>query len=92
MVFDSLVAVATVPTVVALVNVCKRAGLPAHFCPVVAVGFGLICQLLLWLATGGSFWVAIVSGVLLGLSASGVYDIASTGGSQDSNSCGGCNT
>lgn len=88
--FDSLIAVATVPTVVALVNVCKRAGLPAHFAPAVAVGFGLVCQLLLWLATGGSFWVAIVAGVLLGLSASGVHDIASTGGTQDSGSCGDC--
>ncbi len=77
-------SVATVPTVVALVNVCKRAGLPPHFAPAVAVGFGLACQLLLWLASGGSFWVAVVAGVLLGLSASGVYDIASTGDTQDS--------
>lgn len=83
-------AVATVPTVVALVNVCKRAGLPAHLCPAVAVGFGLICQLLLWLAAGGSFWTAVVAGVLLGLSASGVYDMTSTGGTQDSDSCEGC--
>lgn len=88
--FDSLVAVATVPTVVALVNVCKRAGLPVHFCPAVAVGFGLVCQLLLWLAAGGNFWVAVVAGVLLGLSASGVYDMTSTGDAQDSDSCEGC--
>ena len=87
--FDSLVAVATVPTVVALVNVCKRAGLPAHFCPAVAVGFGLVCQLLSWLAAGGSLWVAVVAGVLLGLSASGVYDITSTGNTQDPDSCSG---
>lgn len=88
--FDSLMAVATVPTVVALVNVCKRAGLPAHFCPAVAVGFGLVCQMLLWLVAGGSFWVTVVAGVLLGLSASGVYDMTSTGNTQDSGSCEGC--
>lgn len=89
---DSLMAVATVPTVVALVNVCKRAGLPAHFCPAAAVGFGLVCQLLLWLAAGGSFWISLVAGVILGLSASGVYDIASTGNTQDPGSCDGCDS
>lgn len=87
---ESLAAVATVPTVLALVNVCKRAGLPGHFAPAVAIGFGLVCQLLLWLAAGGSFWVAVVLGVLLGLSASGVHDITATGGSQDNVTCGGC--
>lgn len=62
--------VAVIPLIIGIVEMFKRAGLPARFSPFVAVAIGLLL---------GVYYIStdikegIIIGLMLGLSASGLY-------------------
>jgi len=63
--------------IVALVEGAKRLGLPARWAPLVAVLLGLACGVLAYLGTVAPsvhrWYEAVGGGVILGLSAAGLY-------------------
>ena len=69
-----MIEIATVPAVLALVNLLKKAGLPDAAAPVVSLLVGVLAVLAGQHADVA--WVkALSEGVILGLAAAGVYDI-----------------
>ena len=76
---EPMITIATVPAVLALVTLVKDLGMPSRLAPVLALALGVVLTLLHTLSTGDSItthtiWGLITSGLILGLSASGVYD------------------
>lgn len=73
---ETIVTIATVPAVIALVTLAKDLGLPSKLAPLVSVLLGVGLTVLDALATTGvGNWYQIIStGIILGLSASGLYD------------------
>lgn len=70
-----MIEIATVPAVLALVNLFKKAGLPDAAAPVVSLLVGVLAVFAAQYA--GVAWVkALSEGLILGLAAAGVYDIA----------------
>ena len=70
-----MIEIATVPAVLALVNLLKKVGLPAAAAPVVSLVAGVLAVFAAQHA--GAAWVkALSDGLILGLAAAGVYDIA----------------
>lgn len=65
-------AVAIVPIIVALVQVAKMVGLPNKFAPLVAIGVGIFISFLFG-HESGDMSQTILSGVIYGLSSSGLY-------------------
>lgn len=65
-------AVAIVPIIVALVQVAKMVGLPSKYSPIVSLGAGVLISFLFGHETG-DMSQTILSGVVYGLSASGLY-------------------
>ena len=62
--------VALIPATMGLVDVAKRAGLPSKYAPVVSIAIGII----LGIATNiGNAQKGIITGIAIGLSASGLY-------------------
>lgn len=81
---------ASIPAVLALVTVAKDLGLSNKLAPVVAVVLGIILSLLDGLAGGDMATTADVlgyvsTGLIVGLSASGVYDGAKIIGNKRTN-------
>jgi hypothetical protein len=64
-------AVAVVPIIVALVQVAKMLKVPNQYAPIVSIGVGILISFLF----GGGITIGqnILSGILYGLSASGLY-------------------
>ncbi len=60
---------ALIPIVIGLIQVAKMAGLPSKYAPIGALILGVVGALIL----GGPIGVAILSGLIVGLSASGLY-------------------
>lgn len=79
MIFDAVTTLATVPAIVAIVNWLKALGLPPRGALFAAVllGVGINIAGYVW-ADAGWFTVAS-SGLLLGLGASGIYDLTPAG-------------
>lgn len=74
---EAITTLATVPAVIALVTLFKDLGLPSKLGPLAAVVLGVLLSVLSALAVGPitANWYETVSvGVILGLSASGLYD------------------
>lgn len=76
---EPVTAIATVPAVLALVTLAKDLGMPSRLAPVLALVLGVVLTLLHTLGLGEgitthTIWGLIASGLILGLSASGVYD------------------
>lgn len=76
---EPMITIATVPAVLALVTLVKGLGMPSRLAPVLALALGVVLTLLHTLSMGDSItthtiWGLITSGLILGLSASGVYD------------------
>ena len=76
---DAVVAIATAPAVLALVNLLKGLGLSGRWSALVAVLLGVA------ITAGGAYlppdvWRTIAEGLVLGLAAAGLYDVASGGG------------
>lgn len=73
---DAITAILSVPAILALITIAKDLGLPSKLAPVAAIVVGVVLAVLNHLLAGTPVWGAIASGLLLGLSASGVYDTA----------------
>ena len=65
----------TVPAIVALTNLAKRTGLPSKFAPLVSVLVGVAVACGDAYSTGSGYLDAVARGVILGLTASGLYDL-----------------
>lgn len=65
-------AVAIVPIIVALVQVAKMVGLPSKFAPLISLGIGVFISFLFG-HESGDMSQTILSGVIYGLSSSGLY-------------------
>lgn len=89
---ELVTTLATVPAIIALVTLAKDLGLPSKLSPLLAVVLGVVLTLFDAIAFGDAFtnqtvMQAIGMGVILGLSASGLYDGARAVGNQpDKNS------
>jgi len=69
--FSNLDIGAVVVLVIAICEAAKRAGLLNRYIPLLAVILGLAGGIYF----GGVSWLAVASGVMLGLSSSGLYDL-----------------
>jgi len=87
---------ASIPAVLALVTIAKDLGLPYKLAPLLSVMLGISLALLDELASGApatseEVFTQVASGLIIGLSASGVYDGAKlvggkkTDGTTDNN-------
>lgn len=65
----------TVPAIVALTNLAKRTGLPASLAPLVSVLVGVAVACGDAYSTGAGYLDAAARGIILGLTASGLYDL-----------------
>lgn len=65
----------TVPAIVALTNLAKRTGLPAKLAPLVSVLVGVAIACGDAYSTGAGYLDAVARGIILGLTASGLYDL-----------------
>ena len=65
----------TVPAIVALTNLAKRTGLPARWAPLVSVLVGVAVACGDAYSTGSGYLDAVARGIILGLTASGLYDL-----------------
>lgn len=73
-----ITTLATIPAIIALVNLSKELGLPPKLSPLLAIVLGILLSLLeaLTLNSGSlaSWYEPVSLGIILGLSASGLYD------------------
>lgn len=65
----------TVPAIVALTNLAKRTGLPSKLAPLVSVLVGVAVAYGDAYSTGAGYLDAVARGIILGLTASGLYDL-----------------
>lgn len=65
----------TVPAIVALTNLTKRTGLPSRWAPLVSVLVGVAVACGDAYSTGSGYLDAVARGIILGLTASGLYDL-----------------
>ena len=65
----------TVPAIVALTNLAKRTGLPSRWSPLVSVMVGVAVACGDAYSTGSGYLDAVARGIILGLTASGLYDL-----------------
>ena len=65
----------TVPAIVALTNLAKRTGLPPRLAPLVSVLVGVAVACGDAYSTGSGYLDAVARGIVLGLTASGLYDL-----------------
>ena len=65
----------TVPAIVALTNLAKRSGLPSRWAPLVSVLVGVAVACGDAYSTGSGYLDAVARGIILGLTASGLYDL-----------------
>lgn len=65
----------TVPAIVALTNLAKRTGLPSKLAPLVSVLVGVAVACGDAYSTGAGYLDAVARGIILGLTASGLYDL-----------------
>ena len=77
-----VVTVATIPAIIALVTLAKDLGIPSRLAPLLAVVLGIVMSLFDALANGVALdtpglLATAGTGLILGLSASGLYDGAS---------------
>lgn len=78
----TIVTLATVPAILALVNLAKGLGLSGKWSALVAFVLGVVFTVSDYMFAGGTVtqagvYSAVVGGAILGLSASGLYDVAS---------------
>lgn len=73
---ETIATLATVPAVIALVTLFKDLGLPSKLSPLLAVVLGVALSVLgaLSLGTVANWYETVSLGVILGLSAAGLYD------------------
>ena len=65
----------TVPAIVAITNLAKRTGLPSRWAPLISVLVGVAVACGDAYSTGAGYLDAVARGIILGLTASGLYDL-----------------
>lgn len=73
-----MITLATIPAILALTNLAKRLGLTGTVSVAVAVVLGVAITLAEHAWSASEWWQAAAQGLLLGLSAAGLYDVATT--------------
>jgi len=61
-----------IPLVIGLVEVCKRIGITSRYLPIIAIILGIGLS---WIIGGGNI---IISGIIVGLSSVGLFEVAKT--------------
>ena len=79
---DTVTTLATIPAVLALTNVFKAFGIEGKWATLTAIILGV------GVVAGGTYvdpgvWQTVTEGLILGLGAAGVYDVASTSAPAD---------
>lgn len=76
---EEILQIATVPATLAMVNLIKSFGLASKFAPAVSILVGILFSILGSWSTGGTnISQVIITGIILGMSASGFYDASAT--------------
>ncbi len=78
---DPLTTILSVPAVLAIVQLLKDIGLPAKFGLLAALVVPVTLQVLSLQFGGSDLFERIISGLLIGLAAAGVFDAAKTASS-----------
>lgn len=78
----AVVLILIVPAVIGLVNMLKRAGLPTSLAGPVAVALGLVFTISYGLWGEHRLFVLSMLGILIGLGATGFYDLRKLGASD----------
>ena len=73
---DPLTAILSIPAVLALVNLVKGAVELGKFAALVAVGIGIVLSVSVYQFGDQGWFVAATQGLLIGLAASGLWDVA----------------
>ena len=79
---DAITTIASVPAIVALVNLLKGLGLAGKFSALVAVLLGVILNMLAIAAADSKIIESAAQGLILGLGAAGLYDLTPTRGAS----------
>lgn len=74
----AVLTIVSVPGILALVNLAKHLGLTGPWSALLAVILGVALALTAYLLAGTGTWQAIQQGLILGLSAAGLYDLTGT--------------
>ena len=72
---DAVTTIATVPAIVALVNLVKGLGLSGKWSALVAVLLGVAVNVAISLWGSAAWFEAAATGLILGLGAAGLYDL-----------------
>ena len=72
---DTVTTIATVPAIVAIVNLIKGLGLDGKLSALVAVLLGVLLSIAVVVGAGNPIFDAAAQGLLLGLAAAGLYDL-----------------
>jgi uncharacterized membrane protein len=75
---DTLNTILSVPAVVAIVTLAKSFGVTGKWALLAAVVVAVALNVATYLWSTSGLYAAIVAGILLGLSAAGLYDVAKT--------------
>ncbi len=79
---DLATSLASVPGIVALVNLAKQLGLRGPWLPLLAIVLGVALSLAAWAAADAAWWQAACQGVIFGLGAAGLWDLTSPTGDE----------
>lgn len=79
---QAIVTLATIPAILAIVNLLKGAGMSSKAAPAAAVALGAGLALADYYLGSNGAYQAAVSGVILGLGAAGLYDYKRAGGAS----------
>jgi len=75
---DPLVTILSVPAIVAIVTVIKGFGVSGKYSLVAAIAVAVVLNVVNFQFATSGLYAAVVNGLLVGLSAAGVYDVAKT--------------
>ncbi len=73
---DTLSTILSVPAVVAIVTLCKSFGVTGKWSLLAALVVAVLLNVATYLWSTSGLYAAVVAGILLGLSAAGLYDVA----------------
>lgn len=76
---ETALTIATIPMILALTNLVKSFGVTGRWSMATAVALGVIMCVTEALAGGTGIYAAVSKGLILGLSAAGLYDATAAG-------------
>lgn len=72
---ETITVLASIPAILALVNLAKRVGLKGSAAVVLAVALGVALTVADYFFAGAGAYQAVTEGLILGLGAAGLYDV-----------------